>query len=67
MSKNRFVRISILYIKKYLAPRGCWRLILEACQIQIGRSHSGMFPCISKYMVVRVRILILSSKIIPGN
>ena len=42
-------------------------MILEASQVQIGRSHLGMPSCMSKYRFVRVPISILTSKIITGT
>ena len=32
----------LLCKKLYITPGGHWRLILEASQVQIGRSHSNM-------------------------
>ena len=43
---------------------GTWRLLLEASQIQIGRSHLGMFTCMFKYRFFRLSISFLKSKII---
>ena len=46
---------------------GTWRLILEASQVQIGSFHLGMPSCMSKCRFVRVRISILTLKIIDGT
>ena len=47
-----------------ILPRDLQQLILDASQVQIGRSHLGMPSCKSKYGFVRVRILIPTSKMI---
>ena len=41
-------------------------MILEAGQVLIGRSNFNMPSCMSKYRFVRVRIPILTSKIMFG-
>ena len=46
------------YQKKYL---GTWRLILEAGQIQVYRSHSNIPSCMSKCRFSMIRISILTS------
>ena len=40
---------------------------MEASQVQIGRSPLGMPSCMSKYRFVRVRISILTIKIVSGT
>ena len=40
---------------------------MEASQEQIERSHLGIPSCMSKYRFLRVRISILTSKIITGT
>ena len=66
MSKYRFVRVRISFLKSKIMP-GTWRP-LEADpggqQVQLGRYHLGMPSCTSKYRFVRVSISILKSKII---
>ena len=50
-----------------MAPGGSWRLILEAIQVQIERSHLGMLSCMSKYRFFGVRISNLISKIMSST
>ena len=47
-----------------ILPIDLQQLILDASQVQIGRSHLGMPSFMSRYGFVRVRILIPTSKII---
>ena len=56
------------FIKNNIWPLGGHqRLILEAGQVQIQRSKSDMSSCMSKFRFFRVRISILTSKIISGT
>ena len=58
--KKAYVHIILGIIKKkYL---GTWRLILEAGQIQVYRSHSNIPSCMSKCRFSMIRISILTSK-----